>query len=257
MKAVILAGGLGTRLSEETGLRPKPMVSIGQYPILWHIMKIYYFHGIREFIICCGYKGDVIKQFFDNYYINSSDITFDFSDNSVSVHRKHEEDWKVTLVDTGPNTMTGGRLKRVAPYLSEDQSFCFTYGDGLSDVNIRDLVDFHRGHGKEATLTATRPSGRFGSIDVNESGVVENFSEKKDGEQIFINGGFFVLNNSVLDTIADDSTIWEKGPLEDLAHRAELMAYRHLGFWQPMDTLFEKNLLNEMWNKGNAPWKVW
>ena len=256
MKAVILAGGFGTRLSEETSLRPKPMVEIGGKPILWHIMKIYSAYGINDFIICCGYKGYVIKEYFKNYFLHQSDVTFDMSNNSMHVHKKRAEPWKVTLIDTGENSFTGGRLKRASQYLNNEKSFCFTYGDGVADVNIKELVQFHENHGKEATVTATYPPGRFGAIQLNGDNV-ESFSEKPIGEGGMINGGFFVLNSSVLDRIEGDNTIWEKEPLMNLAKDSELMAFKHEGFWQPMDTQRDKLHLEDLWQSKKAPWKLW
>ena len=256
MKAVILAGGLGTRLSEETYTRPKPMVEIGGKPILWHIMKMYSQHSIYEFIICCGYKGYVIKEYFANYFLHMSDITFDMQANRMHVHEKRAEPWKVTLVDTGDNSMTGGRLRRVADYVKDDKAFCFTYGDGVGDINISDTIDFHYQHGKLATLTATYPPGRFGAIDIQEQQVT-NFKEKPKGDGAMINGGFFVLSPKVLSYINGDNTVWEQEPLLKLAQNKQLMAYEHPGFWQPMDTLRDKYLLEELWNSGKAPWKKW
>ncbi|AZC20631.1 MULTISPECIES: glucose-1-phosphate cytidylyltransferase [Pseudomonas] len=256
MKAVILAGGLGTRLSEETSVRPKPMVEIGGKPILWHIMKMYSAHGINDFIICCGYKGYVIKEYFANYFLHMSDITFNMRDNAMEVHDKRAEPWNVTLIDTGDNSMTGGRLRRVADYVKNEESFCFTYGDGVSDVDIRASIEFHKKHGKAATLTATLPPGRFGALDI-QKGQVLNFKEKPKGDGAMINGGFFVLTPKVLDYLVDDSTTWEQEPLMKLAEEGELMAYEHSGFWQPMDTLRDKHLLEELWQSGKAPWKNW
>ncbi|MET0333183.1 MAG: glucose-1-phosphate cytidylyltransferase [Rhizobacter sp.] len=256
MKAVILAGGLGTRLSEETSLRPKPMVEIGGKPILWHILKMYAQHGINDFVICCGYKGYVIKEYFANYFLHTSDVTFDMRTNSMEVHHKRAEHWKVTLVDTGDNTMTGGRLKRVAPYIRDEESVCFTYGDGVSDLDIGATLAFHKQHGKPATLTATYPPGRFGVLDVQQ-GQVRSFQEKPHGEGSTINAGFFVLKPEVLSLIDGDDTVWEQGPLKTLAAKGDLMAYEHQGFWQPMDTLREKHLLEELWASGKAPWKKW
>jgi len=257
MKVVILAGGLGTRLSEETDLKPKPMVEIGQKPILWHIMKIYSSYGINDFIVCCGYKGYVIKEYFANYFLHMSDVTFDMKDNSMKVHQNNAEPWSVTLVDTGDNTMTGGRLKKVREYVKHDKSFCFTYGDGVSDVNITDLIKYHNSKGKLATVTAARPPGRYGALNISKNGDVDSFQEKPDGDGSWINGGFFVLSPKVIDFIDDDATKWEERPLTSLAENNELAAYEHNGFWQPMDTLREKNQLNELWDKGIAPWKVW
>ncbi len=256
MKAVILAGGLGTRLSEETNLKPKPMVEVGGKPILWHIMKMYSSHGVNEFIICCGYKGYVIKEYFANYFLHMSDVTFNMHDNTMEVHHKRAEPWKVTLVDTGDNSMTGGRLKRVAKYIEGDDAFCFTYGDGVGDINISESIKFHKQHGKLATLTATFPPGRFGALDIVE-GQVLNFKEKPKGDGAMINGGFFVLSPKVIGYIENDSSIWEQFPLNQLAEDNQLMAYEHHGFWQPMDTLRDKNHLEELWSSGKAPWKNW
>lgn len=256
MKAVILAGGLGTRLSEETSTRPKPMVEVGGKPILWHILKMYSHYGINDFIICCGYKGYVIKEYFANYFLHTSDVTFDMAHNRMEVHQKRAEPWKVTLVDTGDDSMTGGRLRRVASYVRDEAEFCFTYGDGVSDVDIGASIAFHRAHGKAATLTATFPPGRFGALDLT-NGRVNSFREKPKGDGAMINGGFFVLSPSVLSELKDDSTIWEQDPLVNLADRGELMAFEHAGFWQPMDTLRDKHLLEELWASGRAPWKKW
>lgn len=256
MKAVILAGGLGTRISEETSMRPKPMVDIGGRPILWHIMKMYSYHGIHDFIICCGYKGYVIKEYFANYFLHMSDVTFDMQSNSMHVHEKRAEPWKVTLIDTGEDSMTGGRLKRVEEYVKDEEAFCFTYGDGVSDINIRASIDFHLAHGKCATLTATYPPGRFGALDI-QNGQVRSFKEKPKGDGAMINGGFFVLSPKVFPCIADDKTVWEQEPLSLLAADGELMAFEHDGFWQPMDTLRDKHLLEELWVSGKAPWKKW
>lgn len=255
MKAVILAGGLGTRISEETGLRPKPMIDIGSKPILWHIMKIFSHYGINDFIVCCGYKGYVIKEYFANYFLHMSDVTFNIAENSMEVHSRHAEPWRVTLVNTGDSTLTGGRLKRVRKYV-QDESFCFTYGDGLADINILDLISFHKSEGRKATLTAVQPPGRFGSLAF-ERGRVLSFEEKPPGDGAWINGGFFVLEPDVIDLIDSDDCIWEQKPLQTLARTAELSAYHHRGFWQPMDTLRDKNLLEELWEKDQAPWKVW
>ena len=255
MKAVILAGGLGTRLSEETSSKPKPMVEIGGMPILWHIMKIYSLAGVNEFIICLGYKGYVIKEFFANYFLHMSDVTFDLKNNAMEVHNVSAESWKVTLVDTGRDSMTGGRLKRVKSYLGDDD-FCFTYGDGVSDVDIANLIDFHNSNNKLATITAAQPPGRFGSLDINQN-LVEDFLEKPEGDGGGVNAGFFVLSPKVIDLIEDDNTVWEEGPLSSLAAKKELSAYCHKGFWRPMDTLRDKNSLNELWASGNAPWKKW
>ena len=256
MKAVILAGGLGTRLSEETLLKPKPMVEIGDRPILWHIMKIFSFYGISDFIICCGYKGYLIKEYFANYSLHSSDITFDLENNSIEVHRNNSDAWKVTLVDTGKLTMTGGRLRKIKKYLNEDPFF-MTYGDGVADINITDLFSFHKSRNKLATLTAVRPPSRFGSITLNSDEIVEEFKEKPVGENSWVNGGFFVLEPQALDLITGDDCIWEREPLEKLAENLQISAYKHDGFWQPMDTLRDLNYLNELWNSKNVPWKVW
>lgn len=256
MKAVILAGGLGTRLSEETHLKPKPMVEIGGKPILWHIMKMYSSYGINDFIICLGYKGYIVKEYFANYFLHMSDITFDMQTNSTKVHQNNAEPWRVTLVDTGENTMTGGRLKRVADYLRNEESFCFTYGDGVSDVDIGELVRFHREKGAMATVTATFPPGRFGALRFEGDRVV-SFQEKPAGDGAMINGGFFVLSPKVIDLLDGDSTVWEYGPIEHLASTGQLVAFRHTGFWQPMDTLRDKIHLEELWQAGRAPWKVW
>nr|WP_315473976.1 glucose-1-phosphate cytidylyltransferase [uncultured Rhodoferax sp.] len=257
MRAVILAGGLGTRISEETSTRPKPMVEIGGRPILWHILKSYSHHGINDFIICCGYKGYVIKEYFANYFLHMSDVTFDMNKNSMEVHQRHAEPWRVTLVDTGDDTMTGGRLRRVKPYLTDEQDFCFTYGDGVSNVNITELIAFHRAHGLLATLTATHPPGRFGALDIHADQRITAFQEKPKGDGGMINGGFFVLSPKVIDLIANDQTTWESEPLESLARSSQLKAFQHSGFWQPMDTLRDKNLLEELWQTGKAPWRVW
>jgi glucose-1-phosphate cytidylyltransferase len=256
MKAVILAGGRGTRLSEETGTRPKPMVEIGGRPILWHILKMYAHHGVNEFVICCGYKGYILKEYFANYFLHMSDVTFDMRSNTMEVHQKRAEPWKVTLVDTGDDSMTGGRLLRVADYLRSDDAFCLTYGDGVSDVDIAATIRFHRDHGKAATLTATYPPARFGALEITNRRVV-SFQEKPMGESGRINGGFFVLSPRVLQYLQDDSTVWEQGPLASLAARGELMAYEHEGFWLPMDTLRDKEQLEQLWASGRAPWKVW
>ena len=256
MKAVILAGGLGTRISEETTVRPKPMIEIGGMPILWHIMKSYSHHGINDFVICCGYKGFLIKEYFANYFLHMSDITFDMSKNSMEVHQRSAEPWKVTLMDTGADTMTGGRLKRVANYLQGDDAFCMTYGDGVSDVNITALIAFHKAQGVKATLTATLPPGRFGALDL-QGDRVATFMEKPKGDGAMINGGFFVLSPSVLELLEGDHTVWERDPLERLARDDQLAAFQHPGFWQPMDTLRDKVLLEGLWDSGKAPWKVW
>lgn len=256
MKAVILAGGLGTRLSEETALRPKPMVDIGGMPILWHIMKLYSAHGVNEFIICCGYKGYVIKEYFANYFLHMSDVTFDMGANTMHVHEKRAEPWKVTLVDTGDNSSTGGRIRRIADYVKDEEVFCLTYGDGIGDIDITASLDFHRSHGKAATVTATFPPGRFGALDIQEN-QVRSFQEKPKGDGAMINGGFFLLSPRVLDYLVDDNTVWEQQPLQQLAAEGELMAYQHNGFWQPMDTLRDKTYLEELWMSGKAPWKTW
>lgn len=255
MKAVILAGGYGTRISEESGVRPKPMVEIGGKPVLWHIMKIYSCYGINDFIICCGYKGHVIKEYFANYFLNNSDVTFNMSDNTMKVHKTETEPWSVTLVNTGYNTMTGGRLKRVGDYIG-DEAFCMTYGDGLSNVNIAELIHFHQSNGKLATLTAVQQPGRFGAFTLSsEETSINHFQEKPDGSEMpWINGGFFVLEPEVIRYIDDDSSIWEQQPLEILARSGQLSAFRHTGFWQPMDTLRDKNVLEELWQTGKAPW---
>ena len=257
MKAVILAGGLGTRLSEETDLKPKPMIEIGQKPILWHIMKTYSYHGVNDFIICCGYKGYVIKEYFANYYLHMSDVTFSMKGNSVEVLQSNVEPWTVTLVDTGESSMTGGRLKRVYDYIKNEDAFCFTYGDGVGDIDITKLIEFHKSHGKLATLTATRPPGRYGALKIMSNGIVDRFQEKPDGDGGWINGGYFVLSPKVIERLTDDSTSWEGEPLVDLASENELAAFKHDGYWQPMDTLREKNMLNDLWNNNKAPWKVW
>jgi glucose-1-phosphate cytidylyltransferase len=256
MKAVILAGGLGTRISEETHLKPKPMIEIGGRPVLWHIMKLYSAHDVNEFIICCGYRGYLIKEYFANYFLHMSDVTFDMSDNRMEVHEKKAEPWKVTLVDTGEDTLTGGRLKRVADYLKGEKAFCFTYGDGLADVNIRKLLEFHHDHGKWATVTAVRPPGRYGAIE-QSGGQVSGFLEKPPGDGGLINGGFFVLSPKCLDLIGGDDTSWEAEPLTELARSGQLMAFEHTGFWQPMDTLREKTQLEQLWDSGSAPWRIW
>ena len=256
MKAVILAGGLGSRISEETHLRPKPMIEIGGKPILWHLMKAYSAHGINEFVICCGYKGYVIKEYFSNYFLHMSDVTFDMSRNRMEVHQQKVEPWRVTLVDTGDDTKTGGRLKRVAEYLKDEEAFCLTYGDGLADVDITASIAFHKAHGKLATVTAVLPLGRFGSL-ILDGESVRGFVEKPRGDGSWINGGFFVLSPKVIDTIAGDSTSWELEPMAKLAADDQLRAFVHPGYWQPMDTLREKNVLEELWSSGQAPWKVW
>jgi glucose-1-phosphate cytidylyltransferase len=256
MKAVILAGGLGTRLSEETTLKPKPMVEIGGMPILWHIMKMYSFYGVNDFVICCGHKGYVIKEYFANYFLHQSDVTFDMAANTMEVHTKRVEPWKVTLVDTGEETMTGGRLKRVEDYVKNEEAFCLTYGDGVGSVDISKLIKFHKSHGKLATLTATFPPGRFGAIDIVDNQIL-NFKEKPKGDGAMINGGFFVLSPKVISRLSADSTVWEQQPLMGLAEDGELMAFKHEGFWLPMDTLRDKQKLQELWESGNAPWKMW
>ncbi len=256
MKAVILAGGFGTRLSEETHLKPKPMIEIGGKPILWHILKIYSGNGINDFVICCGYRGYVIKEYFANYFLHMSDVTFDMTDNSMVVHRKHAEPWRVALVDTGEETLTGGRLKRVAGYLADEKAFCFTYGDGVTNLDIRASIDFHLGHGKLATITAVLPPGRYGALE-RDGDRVTGFAEKPRGDGGLINGGFFVLSPKCLDLIQGDTTSWEREPLTQLAATGELMAFEHRGFWHPMDTLRDKNMLEELWASGRAPWKTW
>jgi glucose-1-phosphate cytidylyltransferase len=256
VKAVILAGGLGTRISEETHLKPKPMIEIGGKPILWHLMKIYSSHGINDFIICCGFKGYVIKEYFANYFLHMSDVTFDMSNNKMKVHQQNAEPWTVTLVDTGEETQTGGRLKRVASYLKDEKAFCFTYGDGLANVDITKLIKFHESHGKLATVTAVQPPGRYGALN-RDNDLVTGFVEKPKGDGGWINGGFFVLSPKCIDYIDSDDTAWEQKPLKDIAIKGELIAYEHKDFWQPMDTLREKNLLEELWESGKAPWKTW
>jgi glucose-1-phosphate cytidylyltransferase len=256
LKAIILAGGLGTRLSEETASRPKPMVEIGGMPILWHILKMYSHHGINYFVICCGYKGYVIKEYFANYFLHMSDVTFDMRSNRMEVHQKRAEPWNVTLVDTGVDSMTGGRLARVAKYVQNDEAFCMTYGDGVSDIDIGASIEFHRSHGKSATLTSTFPPGRFGALEIQGDKVL-SFNEKPRGDGALINGGFFVLSPKVLSQLKGDSTVWEQEPLANLAAEGELMAFQHDGFWQPMDTLRDKQLLDELWASGKAPWKKW
>jgi len=256
MKVVILAGGLGTRLSEETAIKPKPMVEIGGRPILWHIMKSYSAYGLNEFIICCGYKGYIIKEFFANYFLHTSDVTFDMTQNKMLTHHSHSEPWKVTLVDTGDETMTGGRIRRVKSFIG-DETFCLTYGDGVSDVNIHELIEFHNNCGGKVTLTATQPPGRFGALTISENAKISSFQEKPSGDGSFINGGFFVVEPEVIDYIKDDRTVWERHPLEKLAQEGQLYAYRHEGFWYPMDTLRDKVKLEELWLSGKAPWKVW
>jgi glucose-1-phosphate cytidylyltransferase len=257
MKAVILAGGLGTRISEETYLKPKPMIEIGGKPILWHIMKMYAAHGINHFVICLGYKGYSIKEYFVNYYRHMSDMTIDLSDNSIEVHNNFSENWKITLIDTGEESMTGGRIKRIYDYIKDDESFCLTYGDGVSDVDISKVIEFHNNHKKLATLTATQPPGRFGALNINAEDRITEFQEKPDGDGNFINGGFFVLSPEIVKYIDGDHTLWEQEPLKNLAKDNQLMAYKHRGFWQPMDTLRDKNHLEDLWQSGKAPWKIW
>jgi glucose-1-phosphate cytidylyltransferase len=254
MKVVLLAGGLGTRISEESSLRPKPMIEIGGRPILWHIMKIYLAHGLRDFVICCGYKGYMIKEYFANYSLHMSDVTIDMEKNSIEVHQKKTEPWRVTLVDTGEATQTGGRLKRISQYIDDD--FCMTYGDGVGSVNITELTAFHRQHGKLATMTATQPPGRFGALQL-KGHAVTSFLEKPSGDGGWINGGFFVLSPKTLELIEGDEAIWERKPLEALAQAGQLQAFFHPGFWQPMDTLRDKNYLEDLWQSGKAPWKAW
>jgi len=256
MKAIILAGGLGTRISEETHLKPKPMIEIGGKPILWHVMKLYSAHGVNEFVICCGYKGYIIKEYFANYFLHMSDVTFDIATNKMEVHNQKAEPWKVTLVDTGDDTMTGGRLRRVGSYVQRDDCFCFTYGDGVADVDITAEIAFHKGHGKWATVAAVQPPGRFGALQL-ASGRVLGFTEKPRGDGGFINGGFFVLSPRCLELIEGDDTVWEDAPVGKLATMDQLMAFEHKGFWQPMDTLRDKNQLEALWESGRAPWKVW
>lgn len=256
MKAVILAGGLGTRISEETHLKPKPMIEIGGKPILWHIMKLYSAHGVNEFVICCGYKGYIIKEYFANYFLHMSDVTFDMENNKMEVHQQKAEPWKVTLVDTGDNTLTGGRLKRVASYVEHEEAFCFTYGDGVSDVDISQLIKFHQQHGKLATVTAVQPPGRYGALERNGDQVT-GFMEKPRGDGGLINGGFFVLSPKCFELIKDDNSSWEGEPLTNLAKLGEVMSFEHRGFWQAMDTLRDKNMLEELWISRKAPWKVW
>ena len=257
MKAVILAGGYGTRLSEETASRPKPMVEVGPRPILWHIMKIYAAHGVSEFVICCGYKGYMIKEYFANYYLHNMDLTFDLKNNGMTVHENGSEDWRVTLIDTGEHSMTGGRLRRVRDYVGDD-TFCFTYGDGVADVDVSAAVAFHKEQGVRATLTAAQPPGRFGAFTLgSDQARISSFHEKPTGDGAWVNAGFFVLEPSAIDYIEDDATVWEAEPLERLARAGELAAYKHVGFWQPMDTLRDKIYLEGLWDRGDAPWKVW
>jgi len=255
LKVVILAGGLGTRISEETQVKPKPMIEIGGMPILWHIMKVYSAHDINDFVICCGYKGYIVKEYFANYFLHMSDVTFDLKDNKMEVHHKFAEPWKVTLVDTGLETMTGGRLKRVKNYVNEE-TFCFTYGDGLSNVNLSDLIQFHKSNNTIATVTSVQPPGRFGLMDI-EGDKISNFTEKPSGDGNWINGGYFVLEPKVFDYLEDDSTVWERAPLERLAKEGQLSAFKHSSFWQPLDTLRDKNYLEKLWASGKAPWKIW
>jgi glucose-1-phosphate cytidylyltransferase len=257
MIAVILAGGLGSRLSEETSLRPKPMVEIGGMPILWHIMKIYSFYGVNDFIICLGYKGNMIKDFFSNYFLYSADVTFDLAKNRAEYHRTNSEPWRVTLVDTGSNTMTGGRLRRVLPYVENEEMFCFTYGDGVANVNVTELIEFHKKHGKLVTLTAAQPTGRFGALKIDENGTVLSFAEKPQGDGRWVNGGFLVLSPKIGAYLKDDATILEQEPLETMAREREIAAYKHFGFWQAMDTIHDRVVLEELWSSGSAPWKVW
>jgi glucose-1-phosphate cytidylyltransferase len=256
MKTVILAGGMGTRISEETDSKPKPMIEIGGKPILWHIMKMYSTHGVDEFIVCCGYKGYLIKEYFANYFLHVSDVTFDVRKNSMSVHRESSEPWKITLVNTGENSMTGGRIKRISEYVKDDDIFCLTYGDGVSDLNISETIEYHQKHGRLATVTAVYPPARFGAMQI-EKGLVKSFKEKPDGDGSFINGGFFVLSPKVLDLINDDTTIWEQEPLNHLAETSQLAAFEHKGFWQPMDTLRDSKFLEGLWKSNQAPWKTW
>jgi glucose-1-phosphate cytidylyltransferase len=255
MKVVLLAGGLGTRISEESHLRPKPMIEIGGKPILWHIMKIYSHYGLNEFVVCCGYKGYMIKEYFANYFLHMSDVTFDMKNNKMEIHQNSSEPWKVTLVDTGESTMTGGRIKRIKEYLDNDD-FCLTYGDGVADINIPELLKFHKSHGGLATLTATQPPGRFGALSIQGT-QVKSFQEKPVGDRNWINGGFFVLNKKVIELIEGDQTTWEQGPVETLSRQNQMHAYFHNGFWRPMDTLRDKTYLEELWQQGKAPWKVW
>lgn len=257
MKAVILAGGLGTRFAEETSVRPKPMIEVGGRPILWHILKIYGAHGINDFVICCGYKGYVIKEYFANYFLHMSDVTFDMSHNEMIVHQKRAEPWRVTLVDTGDDSMTGGRLKRVADHVKDEEQFLFTYGDGVGNIDVTASIAYHRRHGKLATMTATYPPARFGALEITDDGQITHFLEKPQGEGGLINGGYFVLSPKVIDYVEDDATTWEQEPLRALADDGELMAFEHRGFWQPMDTLRDKHHLNDLWTSGKAPWRVW
>ncbi|RZL49857.1 MAG: glucose-1-phosphate cytidylyltransferase [Pedobacter sp.] len=257
MKVVLLAGGLGTRLSEETVSKPKPMVEIGGMPILWHIMKIYSAHGFNEFIVCLGYKGYMIKEYFANYFLHKSDVTIDLSNNSMMIHDSQAEPWKITLVDTGDDSMTGGRIKRIQPHVN-NSTFMLTYGDGVGDINIKELVEFHTNHGKYCTITSVQPSGRFGALDIDDNTLVRSFLEKPKGDGSWINGGYMVCEPSVFDYIKDgDSTVWEKDPMEQIAHTGQMCAYKHHGFWRPMDTLKDKHDLNQMWEQQQAPWKIW
>jgi len=256
MKAVILAGGFGTRISEETDNLPKPMIQIGHNPILWHIMKMYSYYGITDFVICCGYKGYVIKEYFSNYFLHMSDITFCMKNNTMEVHHEHSEPWNITLVNTGENTMTGGRIKRIKQYVEDEEYFCLTYGDGVSDINITNLIDYHKKKSALATLSAVYPPGRFGALDIS-NGKVKTFKEKPKGDGSRINGGFFVLSPKVIDLIKDDSVVWEEGPMGELVKQGQMSAFEHNGFWQPMDTLRDKNYLERLWKSNSAPWKVW
>jgi glucose-1-phosphate cytidylyltransferase len=256
MKAVLLAGGLGTRISEESVLRPKPMIEIGGKPILWHIMKYYSTFGVKDFIVCLGYKGYIIKEYFANYYLHTSDVTFALQDNTMTVHRSVTEDWNVTLVDTGEQTMTGGRLRRIRSYV-EGETFCCTYGDGLTDLNLSTLLEFHERSGLDATLTAVQPPGRYGALRLDDNDRITEFREKPRGDGAWINGGYFVLHSRALDTIVGDETLWEREPLEELARARRLNAFRHEGFWHPLDTLRDKNYLETLWSSGNAPWNRW
>ena len=257
MKAIILAGGLGTRLTEETVLRPKPMVEIGGRPILWHILKIYSHHGINDFIICLGYKGYLIKEYFANYALHEADVTINLKDGAIKTHRTECEDWRVTLVDTGAETMTGGRLRRVLPYVAEEEAVCFTYGDGVANVNIAELIAHHKKRSRLVTLTAVQPTGKYGALDIGDDGLAREFTEKPRGDRRWVNGGFFVLSPRVAEYLEGDSTVWEREPLESMARNGQVNVYKHEGYWQSMDTVFERNLLDRQWTSGNAPWKVW
>jgi len=257
MKAVILAGGVGSRISEESLLRPKPMIEIGGKPILWHIMKIYSAHGVNDFVICCGYRGYLIKEYFANYFLHTSDVTFDMANNRMEVHSRHAEPWRVTVVDTGEKTLTGGRIRRIAPYVQDEKEFCLTYGDGVGDIDITQLIARHRSRGLACTLTAVQPPGRFGALAIDADNRITTFQEKPDGDGSWINGGFFVCSPSVIDHIAGDETAWEREPMEALAQQGQMGAYLHRGFWQPMDMLRDKLLLEELWSGGRAPWKTW